>query len=102
MTVVDLDATIVFASSGKDKAVATYKGGIGFCPNLATCDNTDETLVIDPRPGNATSNCAEDNIAALDTAVSRLPAAFRRRILVRLDGARVLPRTARAHRRRRR
>ena len=87
VTVVDLDATIVFASSGKDKAVATYKGGIGFCPNLATCDNTDETLVIDPRPGNATSNCAEDNIAALDTAVSRLPAAFRRRILVRLDGA---------------
>ena len=87
VTVVDLDATIVFAASGKDKAVATYKGGIGFCPNLATCDNTDETLVIDPRPGNATSNCAEDNIAALDLAVSRLPAAFRRRILVRLDGA---------------
>jgi hypothetical protein len=43
--------------------------------------------VIDPRPGNATSNCAEDNIAALDLAVSRLPAAFQRRILVRLDGA---------------
>ena len=42
VTVVDLDATIVFAASGKDKAVATYKGGIGFCPNLATCDNTDD------------------------------------------------------------
>jgi hypothetical protein len=87
VTVVDLDATVVFAASGKDNAVATYKGGIGFCPNLATCDNTDDVLVINPRPGNATSNDADDNIAALDTAVSRLPAAFRRRLLVRLDGA---------------
>jgi Transposase DDE domain group 1 len=87
VTVVDLDATIVFAASGKDHAVATYKGGIGFCPNLATCDNTDDVLVIDPRPGNAAANDAQDNIAALETAVSRLPGAFRRRLLVRLDGA---------------
>ena len=77
MTVVDLDATIVFSASGKDKAVATYKGGIGFCPNLVTCDNTDDVLLIDPRPGNAASNDAQDNIAALDTAVSRLPGPFR-------------------------
>ena len=87
VTVVDLDATIVFAASAKDNAVATYKGGIGFCPNLVTCDNTDDVLVIDPRPGNAASNDAQDNIAALDTAVSRLPGPFRRRLLVRLDGA---------------
>src|SRR5258708_10432423 len=87
VTVVDLDATIVFAASGKDNAVATYKGGVGFCPNLATCDNTDDVLVTGPRPGNAAANCAEDNIAALDAAVSRLPGAFRRRLLVRLDGA---------------
>ena len=87
VTVVDLDATIVFAASAKDNAVATYKGGTGFCPNLATCDNTDDVLVIDPRPGNAASNDAQDNIATLDTAVSRLPAAFRHRLLVRLDGA---------------
>jgi hypothetical protein len=87
VTVVDLDATIVFAASEKDKAVATYKGGTGFCPNLATCDNTDDILVIDPRPGNAASNDAQGNIAALDTAVSRLPGPFRRRLLVRLDGA---------------
>ncbi len=87
VTVVDLDATIVFSASEKDNAVATYKGGIGFCPNLATCDNTDDILVIDPRPGNAASNDAQGNIAALDTAVSRLPGPFRRRLLVRLDGA---------------
>jgi len=44
-------------------------------------------LAIDPRPGGATSNCAADNIALLDLAVSRLPGRYRRRVLVRLDGA---------------
>jgi hypothetical protein len=87
ITVVDLDASIVFAGSEKENAAPTYKGGIGFCPNLATCDNTDDMLAIDPRPGGATSNCAADNIALLDLAVSRLPGRYRRRMLVRLDGA---------------
>lgn len=87
VTVLDLDASIVFAGSEKDNALPTYKGGIGFCPNLATCDNTDDVLVIDPRAGNATSNCAADNIAVLDQAVARLPGRFRHRLLVRLDGA---------------
>jgi Transposase DDE domain group 1 len=87
VTVLDLDASIVFAASEKENAQPTYKGGIGFCPNLATCDNTDDMLAIDPRPGNATSNCATDNIALLDLAVSRLPGRYRRRVLVRLDGA---------------
>ncbi|MDP9363355.1 MAG: transposase, partial [Chloroflexota bacterium] len=87
ITVVDLDASIVFAASGKENAAPTYKGGTGFCPNLATCDNTDDLLAIDPRPGNATANCAADNIALLDLAVSRLPGHYRHRLLVRLDGA---------------
>jgi hypothetical protein len=87
ITVVDLDASIVFAASDKENAVPTYKGGIGFCPNLASCDNTDDVLVIDPRPGNATSNDAADNIALLDRAVARIPGRYRRRMLVRLDGA---------------
>ena len=102
VTVVDLDATIVFAASGKDKAVATYKGGIGFCPNLATCDNTDETLVIDPRPGNATSNCAAGQHRRPGhgglPAASGVPAPD----TGPPGRGRVLPRTARAHRRRRR
>ncbi|MGH3569610.1 MAG: IS1380 family transposase [Pseudonocardia sp.] len=87
ITVVDLDASIVFAASDKENAAPTYKGGVGFTPNLATCDNTDDMLAIDPRPGNATSNCATDNIALLDLAVSRLPGRYRRRMLIRLDGA---------------
>lgn len=87
ITVVDLDASIVFAASEKENAQPTYKGGTGFCPNLAACDNTGDMLAIDPRPGGATSNCAADNIALLDLAVSRLPGPYRRRVLVRLDGA---------------
>ena len=79
VTVVDLDATIVPAASEKENAKATYKGGIGFAPNLATCDNTDDVLVIDPRPGNATANCGADTL--LDEAVSRLPV-----LSVTLDG----------------
>jgi hypothetical protein len=87
VTVVDLDASVVLAASEKENAVPTYKGGIGFCPNLACCDNTDDVLALDARPGNATANCAQDNIALLDCAVSRLPGRFRRRLLIRLDGA---------------
>lgn len=88
VTVIDLDASVVQAgSSAKENARATYKGGVGFVPNLATCDNVDDVLVIDPRPGNATSNDAVDNIACLDAAVAAIPGAYRRRALVRLDGA---------------
>jgi hypothetical protein len=86
-TVLDLDASIVAAASEKENAHPTYKGGTGFAPNLASCDNTDDVLAIDPRPGNATANCATDNIALLDLAVSRLPGRYRHRLLVRLDGA---------------
>ena len=43
--------------------------------------------MIDPRPGNATANNATDNIALLDQAITRLPGRYRRRVLVRLDGA---------------
>jgi hypothetical protein len=87
ITVIDLDASIVLAGSEKENAKATYKGGTGFCPNLAACDNTGDMLAIDPRPGNSTSNCAAGNITLLDLAVSRLPGTFRHNVLVRLDGA---------------
>jgi hypothetical protein len=87
VTVIDLDASIVLAGSEKENAKATYKGGTGFCPNLAACDNTGDMLAIGPRPGNSASNCAADNIALLDLAVSRLPGTFRHNVLVRLDGA---------------
>jgi len=88
ITVIDLDASVVTAASeGKENAKPTYKGGVGFVPNLAVCDNVDDLLVIDPRPGNATSNDAADNIAALNAAIAAIPGTYRRKVLVRLDGA---------------
>jgi hypothetical protein len=87
-TVIDLDASVVLATSDKkENSKPTYKGGAGFVPNLAVCDNVDDVLVIDPRPGNATSNDAADNIAALTTAIAAIPGTYRRKVLVRLDGA---------------
>ena len=76
----DLDASLVFAASDKENAQPTYKGGIGFCPNLATCDNTDDMLAIDPRPGGAMSHCAADNIVLLERAVARLSDRYRCRV----------------------
>jgi hypothetical protein len=88
ITVIDLDASVVLASGDKkENSKPTYKGGVGFVPNLVTCDNVDDVLVIDPRPGNATSNDAADNIAALTAAIAAIPGTYRRKVLVRLDGA---------------
>lgn len=87
-TVIDLDASVVkVASDRKENAKPTHKGGVGYVPNLAVCDNVDDVLVIDPRPGNATSNDAADNISLLTAAVAAIPGTYRRKVLVRLDGA---------------
>lgn len=85
-----LDATVVFTASEKENAKATYKGGVGFVPNLATCDNVDDVLTAGPAAGERDLQ-PRGKIALLDLAVSRLPGPFRRRLLVRLDGAGVLP-----------
>ncbi len=39
------------------------------------------------RPGNAGSNTASGHISGLSAALAQVPAAFRRRVIVRLDGA---------------
>ena len=51
------------------------------------CDNTTELLAIMLRPGNAGSNHAGDHIEVLTRAIAQVPAAHRRRLLVRADGA---------------
>jgi hypothetical protein len=38
-------------------------------------------------PRNTTSNDAADNIAALNAAIAAIPGTYRRKALVRLDGA---------------
>jgi hypothetical protein len=87
-TVIDSDATPVACASEKEGAAGTYKKGVyGLCPLPAFCDNTGEMLAQDLRPGDAGANDAGDNIKIFTEAVAQPPAAYRRKILFRIDGA---------------
>ncbi len=70
---VQLDATLVTAHSDKESAAATFKGGYGFHPLTAWCDNTGEALAAMLRPGNAGSNTAADHITVTDLALAQIP-----------------------------
>ena len=85
--VLDVDATLVTAHSEKEQAAATFKGGYGFHPLGVWSDNTQELLAATLRPGNAGSNHAGDHIDVLTRAIAQVPAAHRRRLLIRCDGA---------------
>jgi len=64
---IQLDATLVTSHSEKESAAATFKGGYGFHPLTAWCDNTGEALATLLRPGNAGSvrhEVAHDELVA--------------------------------------
>ena len=81
--VIDMDATLVTASSDKEGAAPTWK--MGFRPLGAWLANTREPLAMLLRPGNAGSNTFTDHKEVL--ALKQVPARFRRKIIVRVDGA---------------
>jgi hypothetical protein len=85
--VIDLDATLVTASSDKEGAAPTWKMGYGFHPLGAWLANTRECLAMLLRPGNAGSNTFTDHKEVLAAAIRQVPSRFRRKILVRVDGA---------------
>ena len=85
--VIDLDATLITAHSDKQGAAATFKRGFGFHPLGAWCANTGESLAMLLRPGNAGSNTVTDHIRVLGEAIAQLPPKYRRKTLVRVDGA---------------
>ncbi len=85
--VIDMDATLVTASSDKEGAAPTWKKGYGFHPLGAWCRNTRECLAMKLRPGNAGSNTFTDHEEVLAAALRQLPSRFRGKILVRVDGA---------------
>jgi Transposase DDE domain group 1 len=85
--VIDMDATLVSASSDKEGAAPTWKKGFGFHPLGAWCRNTRECLAVKLRPGNAGSNTFSDHEEVLSAALRQVPARFRRKVLVRVDGA---------------
>ena len=85
--VIDLDATLVTASSDKEGAAPTWKKGYGFHPLAAWAANTRECLAMLLRPGNAGSNTFTEHRDVLAAALRQVPVRFRRKILVRVDGA---------------
>jgi len=85
--VIDMDATLITARSEKQGAAPTYKKGFGFHPLGAWLANTAECLAMLLRPGNAGSNTVTDHIKVLAAAITQIPARFRSKLLVRVDGA---------------
>lgn len=87
VVVLDVDATLVTSHSEKEHAAATFKGGFGYHPLGVWCDNTTEMLAVSLRSGNAGSNTTVDHIDVLGRAIAQVPAAYRKKLLVRADGA---------------
>jgi hypothetical protein len=85
--VIDMDATLVTARSDKEGAAPTWKKGYGFHPLGAWCANTRECLAMLLRPGNAGPDTFADHRDVLAAAIGQVPARFRARVLVRVDGA---------------
>jgi hypothetical protein len=86
---IDIDATLIASHSEKEGAAGTFKGGYGFHPLMAYCDETGEALAAILRPGNAGSNTAADQIMVVEQALQQLPAGQINdgEILVRADSA---------------
>ena len=86
---VDIDATIVTASSEKEQARPTWKKTYGFHPLTVFADHGPggggEPLAIVLRAGNAGSNTAADHIEATRQGLAQLPRDMRRRVLIRAD-----------------
>jgi hypothetical protein len=71
----------------KEGAAPTWKMGYGFHPLGAWLASTRECLAMLLRPGNAGSNTFADHKEVLAAAIWQVPARFRRKILIRVDGA---------------
>jgi hypothetical protein len=86
---IDVDATLITCHSEKEQAAGNYKGGYGFHPLQAYCDETREAFGGLLRAGNAGSNTAADHIAVIDLALAQIPAEHVAsvEILVRADSA---------------
>jgi hypothetical protein len=85
--VLDLDATVIEASSKKQGAAGTFKMTYGFHPLAGWCANTQECLAMLLRPGNAGANTVADHLEVLAACIAQIPATDRAKILIRVDGA---------------
>jgi len=85
--VIDLDATLVTASSDKEGAAATFNREKLRLPSAGRLARQYPRVPGHvARPGNAGSNTFTDHKEVLTAAIRQIPARFRRKILVRVDG----------------
>ena len=86
---IDVDATLLTSHSDKEGAAGNFKGGYGFHPLLAYCDETREALAGVLRPGNAGANTASDQIQVAEAALKQIPREHIETIdvLLRVDSA---------------
>ncbi|MFI6360672.1 IS1380 family transposase [Streptomyces sp. NPDC050743] len=85
--VLDLDATVVTCTSGKEGAAGTFKGTWGHHPLGAWVANTRECVAMLLRCGNAAANDVADHKTVLAAALRQLPLPLWSKLLVRIDGA---------------
>lgn len=85
---VDVDASLVESHSDKQGAAATFKKHIyGLHPIVVSVANTSEVLAVLLRKGNAGSNTVADHVTVPGEAIAQVPAAYRKKIIFRADGA---------------
>ncbi len=87
VVVLDVDATLVTAHSEREGAASTFKKGFGYHPLGVWCDNSQESLAVMLRPGNAGSNTTADHVAVLTAAVAQVPTTRRKNLLTRADAS---------------
>ncbi len=87
VVVLDVDATLVTTHSEKEGSASTFKRGFGYHPLGVWCDNTQESMALMLRPGNAGSNTIADHVAVLTAAIAQVPTKRRKNLLIRADGA---------------
>jgi len=87
VVVLDVDATLVTTHSEKEGSASTFKKGFGYHPLGVWCDNSQESMAVMLRPGNAGSNTTADHIAVLTAAIAQVPTTRRKNLLIRADGA---------------
>ena len=71
----------------KEQATRTFKKTFGYHPIGVWCDNSGEMLAASLRPGNAGSNTTADHLEVLKAAIAQIPAPYRKKLLIRADGA---------------
>ena len=85
--VTGMDATLVTSYPDKEGAAPAWKKGHGFRPLGAWCRNTRECLAMLLRPGSAGPDTFTGHKEVPAAALRQVPARFRRKIMVRTDGA---------------